>query len=228
MLEMEVACLGTSWPPGCNCLFGQLRTQLQLNHKIRRKPLSQVAHSRFPPVPWQGWRVGLCWAGWGWGKSIAALVSTLFYEISQVYRTKHCWSPLVLGTGWEWGVLGRALSFYIRGPKTCGVPGGECETTGIDCKISNGWTILPSPEICLKPSSFLPPTKIWVNSQGPASTPTSPIPNFSFNPYLSGLPGASTTWRSSWVDKESVCLQFLKLKRLPQQKRPEAQDFNSL
>lgn len=36
-----------------NCLFGQLRTRLQLNHKIRRKPLSWVAQSWFPPRPLQ-------------------------------------------------------------------------------------------------------------------------------------------------------------------------------
>lgn len=148
VLEMEVACFGTSWPRGCNCLFGQLRTQLQLNHKIRRKPLSWVAHSQFPPVPWQGWRVGLCWAGWAWGKGTAALVST----------------------------LGMALSFYVRGPKTRGVPGGERETASeIDCKISNVWTILPPPEMCLKPSSFLPPTQIRLNSHSPAPKSTSPI-----------------------------------------------------
>lgn len=36
-----------------NCLFGQLRTRLQLNHKIRRKPLAWVAGSWFPPMPVQ-------------------------------------------------------------------------------------------------------------------------------------------------------------------------------
>lgn len=82
---------------------------------------------------------------------------------------------LCLGRAEEWGcvgqggsqgegiaalvsTLGRALSFYIRGPKTCGVPGGERETTSeIDCKISNGWTTLPPPEMCLKPPSCLQP-----------------------------------------------------------------------
>lgn len=41
-----------------------------------------------------------------------------------------------------------------------------------------------------------------------------PNTNFSFNPYLSGLPGASTTWRSSWVDKESL-LTVLKVEVAP-------------
>lgn len=102
------------------------------------------------------------------------------------------------------GVLGRAPSFFIRDPKTSGVPGGECGAASeIDYKISNGGTILSLPEI-LSQAVPLPASNQDMGRLTPTSPPTFPIPNFSFSLCLSGLPGASTTWRSSRVDKEAI------------------------
>lgn len=80
------------------------------------------------------------------------------------------------------GVLGRAPSFFIRDPKTSGVPGGECGAASeIDYKISNGGTIFFSlPEI-LSQAVPLPASNQDMGRLTPTSPPTFPIPNFSFS-----------------------------------------------
>lgn len=94
-------------------------------------------------------------------------------------------------------MLGRALNFFIKNPKVSGGPEASGAASVIDCKINNSWTIFLAPESLSQATS---------------------LPGFNQNMgklISSGLPGASTTGRSSLEDKEYICLQFLELMQLP-------------
>lgn len=87
-------------------------------------------------------------------------------------------------------VLGRAPNIFLKDPEVSGGPGGQYGAASvIDCKISNGWTIFPAPEI-LSQAISLP----------------------GFNQNMGKLtPSGASTGRSSLEDKEYICSQFLEL-----------------
>lgn len=137
----RVACFGVFWPPAENCLFEQLRTRLQLNHKIRRKPLSWVAGSWFPPLPLQAFE-------WGHiGRGVSGSDSS-GCSLAQ----ERSWLSFVLLMRRGMGVSGRDPSSLIRDPMAAGVPwGGGGASCAVGMRHSVCWAIFCSiRDVCLR------------------------------------------------------------------------------